>query len=126
MRKARSDLAISQEDAAVALGLSVASLRALESDDYAKLPALVYVRGYIRRYCAFLGIDAAPVVDSFEALTEEDNQQHLDESSTSSAENKKVRIVLYCVAGVSLLLMTAVVLADQACCASLQSGLIPH
>tara|TARA_R110000787_G_scaffold11050_6_gene37056 strand:- start:1287 stop:1718 length:432 start_codon:yes stop_codon:yes gene_type:complete len=123
MRKARGDLAISLEEAAVSLGLSESSLRALESDDYEKLPALVYVRGYVRRYCTLLGIDPTPVLDNLDALTEGESKQQFDESSTSLIENPQVRMALYCVAAVLLLLVTVVVLADQVCCTSVQAGL---
>ncbi len=107
----------------MSLGLSESSLRALESDDYEKLPALVYVRGYVRRYCTLLGIDPTPVLDNLDALTEGESKQQFDESSTSLIENPQVRMVLYCVAAVLLLLVTVVVLADQVCCTSVQAGL---
>lgn len=49
------------------LGLTLRTLNALELDDYDKLPGAVYVRGYLRRYCALLEIDSQAVVESFNA-----------------------------------------------------------
>lgn len=40
-------------------------LRGLEQDDYANLPADVFVRGYLTAYCRALGVDEVPVLDWF-------------------------------------------------------------
>jgi len=40
-------------------------LRGLEQDDYANLPADVFVRGYLKAYCRALNIDEAPVLEWF-------------------------------------------------------------
>lgn len=40
-------------------------LRGLEQDDYASLPADVFVRGYLKAYCRALNIDETPVLDWF-------------------------------------------------------------
>jgi cytoskeletal protein RodZ len=40
-------------------------LRGLEQDDYANLPADVFVRGYLKAYCRALNIDEVPVLDWF-------------------------------------------------------------
>lgn len=52
------------------LGLTASTLKALELDDYDKLPGAVYVRGYLRRYCALLEIDSQAVVERFNAQLE--------------------------------------------------------
>jgi curved DNA-binding protein CbpA len=45
--------------------VSKAYLTAIEADDYAKLPAAVYVRGFIVNYARLLELDTVKVVDSF-------------------------------------------------------------
>ena len=63
----REKRGISVEEVARALRLPVATITGLEQDDFEQLPEAVYIRGYIRAYCQFLGVDAQPVL----ALREE-------------------------------------------------------
>jgi cytoskeleton protein RodZ len=43
------------------LHLDVSTVRALESDDFAALGALVYARGHLRRYAELLGLPASEI-----------------------------------------------------------------
>jgi flagellar biosynthesis protein FlhG len=45
--------------------IGVAYLTALEADDFLKLPAPVYVRGFLGEYARMLGLDAEKVKDSY-------------------------------------------------------------
>jgi cytoskeletal protein RodZ len=45
--------------------IPVRLLRGLEHDDYASLPADVFVRGYLKAYCRALQIEEAPVLEWF-------------------------------------------------------------
>ena len=45
------------EDAAQITRINPIFLQALEQDDYAKLPAEVFIRGFIKLYAAYLGLD---------------------------------------------------------------------
>ncbi|WIO75250.1 DUF4115 domain-containing protein [Porticoccaceae bacterium LTM1] len=71
LRKARRDQGISEEEVCEQLGLGARALRALESDNLEQLPADAYVRGYLRRYSALLGIPCEPVLDSYQHYREE-------------------------------------------------------
>lgn len=51
------------------LGLSVSQVEALETDDYASLPAPIYVRSYIKRYCAALSVAPDNVLNAYERAT---------------------------------------------------------
>jgi len=54
-----------EKDTAVvadALHLNRRTIEALEADDSERLPPLTFVRGYIRAYCQFLGMDAEPLI----------------------------------------------------------------
>jgi cytoskeleton protein RodZ len=64
---ARAERGMTLEDVAARSCISMRSLVALEADDYARLPDAVYVRGYLRRYAALLGIVAQPLIDDFDA-----------------------------------------------------------
>lgn len=48
------------------LGITRHRLQMLEDDEYARLPAEVYVRGWIRRYCSMLDLSASALLASYE------------------------------------------------------------
>lgn len=50
------------------LRLSLTQVRALEADDYEKLPGTTFVRGFIRNYARILEIDAEPLLARFELM----------------------------------------------------------
>ena len=66
LRKARRDRDLDESDVCKELGLSIGSLKALEGDDFERLPAEIYVRGYIRNYCTLLGIEEQPVLACYQ------------------------------------------------------------
>ena len=43
----------------------VRTIDALENETYGKIPAPIYGRGFIKQYCALLGIDAEPLLDEY-------------------------------------------------------------
>lgn len=67
LRSARRASGLPEGDLVEQLGLTYGALRALEADDYDRLPAAVYIKGYIRRYCDIVGINPRPVVECFES-----------------------------------------------------------
>jgi cytoskeletal protein RodZ len=113
MRKARTDMSISVEEAATSLGLTERSLKALESDDYDKLPSAVYIRGYIRRYCSLLNIDESPVLKGFELLAQSENQQSMELEKKQLLANPQLRMAVYCAVGILLLLIAVVLIAED-------------
>ncbi len=67
LRRVRRERGLDADDVCNHLGLTQRALKALEADEYDKLPAAVYVRGYIRRYCDLLDIRVEPVLNCFES-----------------------------------------------------------
>lgn len=65
MQQARLAAKLSLEDVAQSLQLSTARLSALEADDYDRLPAPTYVRGYLRAYAQLVGLAPQPLIDAF-------------------------------------------------------------
>ncbi|HEY5961315.1 MAG TPA: helix-turn-helix transcriptional regulator, partial [Polyangiaceae bacterium] len=45
--------------------ISVAYLKAIEGDDFAALPALVYTRGFLQQVAKLLGLDSAQVTRTY-------------------------------------------------------------
>ena len=60
--EARERLGLSVADVARQLRLSQRQIEALEADDYAKLPAKTFLRGFIRNYAKLLQIDPEPLL----------------------------------------------------------------
>jgi len=70
------DLARVQRDTRIRLGY----LLALENGDYGSLPEPVYVRGFIRLYGEYLGLDSRPLLDRYRR-----------ETTTRSGHNRRRR-----------------------------------
>lgn len=81
----REKRGISIEQIATKLNLRVQVLSFLEQDQYAELPEPVFVQGYIRAYCKYLGIPADAVIEAYVMIKPQEqrgekflwqNQQH--------------------------------------------------
>lgn len=66
LKQVRLEKGMQPEQVCAHLGITRHRLQMLEDDEYARLPADVYVRGWIRRYCSMLDLSAAAVLSSFE------------------------------------------------------------
>ncbi|HYW75780.1 MAG TPA: RodZ domain-containing protein [Gammaproteobacteria bacterium] len=64
---AREAKGISLETVSESTGISRKVLEALEANEWDKLDAPVYVRGYLRKYARMLGLDQEALVSSYEA-----------------------------------------------------------
>lgn len=65
LTQARKSKQLSVEEVASELNLSTSVVRALESDNWEALPEATYVRGYVRSYANFLGLDVEEVLMNF-------------------------------------------------------------
>lgn len=76
LRRARREKGMAAEEVILNMGITQTVLSALENDEYEHLPAPLYVKGYIRRYCSILGIPDNEVLASFVNLLREQGMQH--------------------------------------------------
>lgn len=100
LRTKRKELNISVDEVARQLHLETRFVEALERDDYAELPAAIYVRGYIRAYARFVDIDGDRVIDLFNARVSEPPPEILPEvkyHTQVSSSDKPVKAVTYLV-----------------------------
>ena len=65
MREAREALNLSQDEIARRLHLDLKMVRALESDDYKKLPPTIFVTGYLRNYARLTNLPADELIASY-------------------------------------------------------------
>ncbi len=65
LQGAREALGLEREAAAESFGIPVRVIEALESEEYYRLEAPVYVRGYLRKYAHFLGLPEAELLEIY-------------------------------------------------------------
>lgn len=70
VRAQREARGLSVAEVADALHLTMHYVKALESDDYAKLPGLTFVKGYFRTYGRLLGMDTEALLATYDAYVQ--------------------------------------------------------
>ncbi len=74
------------------LQLSVATIHALESGDYGRLPVKVFVRGYINSYSRLLGVDPEPIL---EALKDHEERGENEDAQLIVGNVRQLRLIRY-------------------------------
>ena len=85
LREARELRGGSVGEVAFALKLSARQVVALESDDFAALPGMPFVRGFLRNYARYLALDPAPLLDAVQRLA---GESAVDLSPIKNAEGE--------------------------------------
>ncbi len=67
LSSAREAKGLSLDAVGESTGIPLGVLEALEANDWDKLDAPVYVRGYLRKYAGLLGLDQRALVEAYEA-----------------------------------------------------------
>ncbi len=62
LREARTRLGLGVSDVASRIKLAQRQIEALEADDFAHLPEMTFVRGFVRSYARLLQLDPAPLL----------------------------------------------------------------
>jgi cytoskeleton protein RodZ len=75
LAQAREALGLSVGDIAARLRIHARQVNAIERGDLAALPAIPYVRGFIRNYAKEVQIDATPLIESFNRSLEPASEQ---------------------------------------------------
>ncbi len=68
LREAREAMGIDLRDAAQQTRISINYLKALEEEDFSKLPGEVFVRGFLKNYGRFLSLEESEVIKRYEGL----------------------------------------------------------
>lgn len=79
LREAREQLGLSVADVANRLKFAPRQIEALEEDNFARLPEIAFVRGFVRSYAKLLQLDPAPLLA---ALPQPPAQNNLSAAST--------------------------------------------
>jgi cytoskeleton protein RodZ len=89
LRAAREAAGWSQEAVAQQLKLAPRQVRAIEEDDYARLPGRTFVRGFVRNYARLLRLDPAAVMA---ALPRGEGTSPLDRPSLTAVSRPMVEL----------------------------------
>jgi len=98
LSSAREAKGIDLHDAAQQTRISINYLRAMEKEDFAKLPGEVFLKGFMKSYARFLGLDETEVMKRYQEMRPvkkvqavvPDQQQEANENATEKAERKKL------------------------------------
>lgn len=67
LRAAREAKGATESEAAEATKMKVQQIDALENDDYGQIAAPIYVKGFLKLYAEYLGLDPDQVIDHYKA-----------------------------------------------------------
>jgi cytoskeleton protein RodZ len=90
LQETRQGLDISLEQAAEETRIRLRYLQALERGDFGQLPSKAHVRGFLRSYADYLGIDSGVLLRSFEHLENPDQAIETEIPSEPIPEEPKV------------------------------------
>ena len=68
LRKTREQKGLTTSQVAQTTHLLVQQIEALEREDFSKIAAPIYGRGFVKLYCEALGLDHKPFVEEFMAI----------------------------------------------------------
>jgi cytoskeletal protein RodZ len=75
LREARENKGLTLEEAQANTRINVRYLAALESGQYSALPTPVHVRGFLRNYARYLGLDPQPLLERYLTVQGQDVRQ---------------------------------------------------
>ncbi len=96
LKAAREQKGVTASQAAAATHMKVQVVEALERDDYSRIAAPMYVRGFLKLYGEYLGLDPAPLIREYMELHSPKDRPPLVSQeappSDSATERKKIEI----------------------------------
>lgn len=109
LREERIRQGLSEDDVSARLRLSRSYLRALESDDYERLPQAAFVRGYIRNYARLLELPGEELIGEYQHLVgEQPSEPGEPEPSGTTGEQEGMPPWAWPAGAVALLLVVLV------------------
>ncbi|TLU66765.1 DUF4115 domain-containing protein [Thalassotalea litorea] len=96
LREAREAKGLSQQDVATHLNFRLALVNELETEAFDASTPSTFLRGYLRNYAKFLGIDDKDILASYETLgvarQQRDEMKSFSRSTAKKAENKLLMV----------------------------------
>ncbi len=125
LKRLRENLGYSREKISESLFITVHYVKALENDDYDKLPGLTFAKGYLKSYAQFLKADVDEIVRDYENFIRAGEDSAKQETEAQKARgNKKVVIwILLAVVLVILLAGVTILVSNDASASEVQKPL---
>lgn len=76
------------------LKINMEYLKAIEEDNYSRLPADIFTRSYLKMYAHHLGMDEDQIIDMYNRFTGSDDKEIINESTTHEDTQIGARISL--------------------------------
>jgi hypothetical protein len=114
LREARLRRGVDFAQAELATKIRGKYLRALEEEQFAVLPAETYVKGFLRTYAEYLGLDGQLYVDEFNSrfVTGEDHEPRVRRSTARPARrNRHIETNVVLVALAAIAVLTVIVIS---------------
>lgn len=93
LNQARTARNLTEADVAQQLLLSKHIIVALENDDYRKIVAPVYAKGYLRSYANFLGLPVEQVLQGFKQLNAYSDEEVFHDSVAKTTSEASVALI---------------------------------
>lgn len=106
LKSLREDLGYSPEKVSESIYITAHYVKALEDDNYEKLPGHTFIKGYYKAYAEFLGADIEHVLNCYVNYLENSSQQDTQEAQADEIKNRN-KSILWVSAGVVLLVLIA-------------------
>lgn len=65
LKEAREQKGVTASQAAAATRMKIQAVEAMERDDFSRMAAPMYAKGFIKLYAEYLGLDAAPLIREY-------------------------------------------------------------
>ena len=103
LRETREQKNLSLEDIEKGTNIRKLYIKAIEEGDYGKLPGEVFLKGFIKTYGKFLGLDGQKLIDQYKAekagivpepakKVEDTTETKVEATSTTSAEKEQTKV----------------------------------
>ena len=91
LERERKRLGLNEKEVADQLHVTKHYVKALESNSYEKLPGAVFVKGYLKSYALFLGLDVEDLMSRYDEFADQQDADSAEERRLLGAHKKKVR-----------------------------------
>lgn len=108
LREQREAAGLALPEVAEALHLTVHYVKALENDDFAKLPGLTFVKGYCRAYARHLGMDVQLVLAAYEEHLQQREDLVAQEAQDFRSRHRNDQAVIWALVAGAVLVVALV------------------
>ena len=91
LQQERQRLGLDEKEVADQLHITMHYVKALESNSYEKLPGAVFVKGYLKSYALFLGLDVEDLMSRYDEFADQQDADSAEERRLLGALKKKDR-----------------------------------